>query len=97
VFITGASSGIGEGHCSPPAVKGHRGVLGARCSERIAAMVHGIGRACGAAFHQELAVTDLGSVKALSHRWPGLFDSFSITFFASESPISQGTSCRAFP
>ncbi|WP_264484373.1 SDR family oxidoreductase [Mesorhizobium sp. PAMC28654] len=64
MLITGASSGIGEATARHLAVHGHRIVLGARRTERLAALVKDIKQAGGQALHQELDVTDLDSVRA---------------------------------
>jgi len=64
VLITGASSGIGEATARHLATKGHRIVLGARRTDRVAAVAHEIRKAGGEALHQELDVTDLDNVKA---------------------------------
>jgi NADP-dependent 3-hydroxy acid dehydrogenase YdfG len=64
VLITGASSGIGEATARHLAANGHQVVLGARRTDRIAALAQDIQDAGGAALHLELDVTDLDSVKA---------------------------------
>jgi len=64
VLITGASSGIGEATARHLATKGHRVILGARRTDRIAAIAQEIRNVGGEALHQELDVTDLHSVKA---------------------------------
>ena len=64
MLITGASSGIGEATARHLAAAGHRVVLGARRTDRIAALAQEIRDSGGEAFHHELDVTDLDSVKA---------------------------------
>ena len=64
VLITGASSGIGEATARHLAERGHSIVLGARRTDRIAAIARDIELAGGQAFSRELDVTDLDSVKA---------------------------------
>ncbi|WP_256752263.1 SDR family oxidoreductase [Mesorhizobium sp. Mes31] len=64
VLITGASSGIGEATARHLAAGGHRIVLGARRTDRIAAIARDIGQAGGQAHSRQLDVTDLDSVKA---------------------------------
>ncbi|MDB5986329.1 MAG: NADP-dependent 3-hydroxy acid dehydrogenase YdfG [Nevskia sp.] len=64
VLITGASSGIGEATARHLAANGHQVILGARRSDRIAAVAQDIQHAGGEAFHQVLDVTELDSVKA---------------------------------
>ncbi|MDB5633793.1 MAG: NADP-dependent 3-hydroxy acid dehydrogenase YdfG [Tardiphaga sp.] len=66
VLITGASSGIGEATALHLAAKGHQVVLGARRTDRIAAIVQEIQWLGGDVLHRELDVTDLGSVKAFA-------------------------------
>ncbi|MEH2469639.1 NADP-dependent 3-hydroxy acid dehydrogenase YdfG [Nitrobacteraceae bacterium AZCC 2161] len=66
VLITGASSGIGEATALHLAAKGHQVVLGARRSDRIAAIVQEIQWLGGDVLHRELDVTDLDSVKAFA-------------------------------
>ena len=64
VLITGASSGIGEATARRLAANGHQLVVGARRTDRIAALALDIREAGGEALHRELDVTDLGSVRA---------------------------------
>jgi NADP-dependent 3-hydroxy acid dehydrogenase YdfG len=66
VLITGASSGIGEATARHLAVNGHQVVLGARRTDRIAALAQEIQAASGQALHHDLDVTDLESVKAFA-------------------------------
>ncbi|QND63364.1 SDR family oxidoreductase [Mesorhizobium loti] len=66
VLITGASSGIGEATARHLAASSHRIVLGARRTDRIAAIARDIEQAGGQAFSRELDVTDLDSVKAFA-------------------------------
>src|ERR1700736_4366448 len=64
VLVTGASSGIGEATARHLATRGHQVVLGARRTDRIAAIVQEVQKAGGEAFAQRLDVTDLDSVRA---------------------------------
>lgn len=64
VLITGASSGIGEATARHLAASGHRIVLGARRTDRIAALAAEIEQTGGQAVHRELDVTDLDNVRA---------------------------------
>ncbi|MFD5781206.1 SDR family oxidoreductase [Streptomyces sp. NPDC126933] len=64
VLITGASSGIGEATARRLAAAGHRVVLGARRTDRIAAIAEDIRSIGGSADHHELDVTSLDSVQA---------------------------------
>ncbi|MFE9214932.1 SDR family oxidoreductase [Streptomyces lavendulae] len=66
VLITGASSGIGEATARRLAASGHRVMLGARRTDRIAALAEGIRGSGGEAHHQELDVTGLDSVRAFT-------------------------------
>jgi NADP-dependent 3-hydroxy acid dehydrogenase YdfG len=63
-LITGASSGIGEATARHLAAAGHRVVLGARRTDRLAALVEEIRAAGGLAEHHSLDVTSLDSVRA---------------------------------
>ncbi|MEU3186449.1 SDR family oxidoreductase [Streptomyces sp. NPDC006923] len=77
VLITGASSGIGEATARVAAAAGHHVVLGARRTERLAALEREIRGAGGRADHQRLDVTDLASVRAFvdhAHRLHGRVD-----------------------
>jgi NADP-dependent 3-hydroxy acid dehydrogenase YdfG len=77
VLITGASSGIGEATARHLAAQGHKAVLGARRTDRIAAIVQDIQKDHGEALHQELDVTDLESVRAFvahAHQYYGRVD-----------------------
>ncbi|MCX4461624.1 SDR family oxidoreductase [Streptomyces sp. NBC_01728] len=67
VLITGASSGIGEATARRLAGRGHRVLLGARRTERLADLAEEL-RAAGAASvaHRELDVTSLDSVRAFA-------------------------------
>ncbi|MFF2066219.1 SDR family oxidoreductase [Streptomyces sp. NPDC058200] len=64
VLITGASSGIGEATARRLAAAGHRVLLGARRTDRIAAIAEDIRLTGGSADHHELDVTSLDSVRA---------------------------------
>ncbi|MFI9102229.1 SDR family oxidoreductase [Streptomyces fildesensis] len=64
VLITGASSGIGEATARRLAASGHRVVLGARRTDRIAAIAEDIRAGGGSAGHHELDVTSLESVRS---------------------------------
>ncbi|MFZ3468326.1 SDR family oxidoreductase [Streptomyces sp. 2.9] len=64
VLITGASSGIGEATARRLAASGHQVMLGARRTDRIAALAEGIRGSGGRADHQELDVTSLDSMRA---------------------------------
>jgi len=64
VLITGASSGIGEAAARRLAAAGHPVVLGARRTERVAAVAKEIEAAGGTAVAHELDVTVLDSVRA---------------------------------
>lgn len=64
ILITGASSGIGEAAARHLAVLGHQIVLGARRTDRIAAIVKEIAKTGGTAVAHKLDVTDIASVKA---------------------------------
>jgi NADP-dependent 3-hydroxy acid dehydrogenase YdfG len=77
VLITGASSGIGEATARVVAAAGHHVVLGARRTDRLAALVQDIRAAGGKADHQQLDVTDLASVRAFvdhAHQRHGRID-----------------------
>jgi NADP-dependent 3-hydroxy acid dehydrogenase YdfG len=66
VLITGASSGIGEATARELAAAGHRVVLGARRTDRLATLVAEIRAAGGTAEHHALDVTSLESVRAFA-------------------------------
>jgi NADP-dependent 3-hydroxy acid dehydrogenase YdfG len=68
VLVTGASSGIGESTARALASMGHLVVLGARRTDRIAAIAQDIQEAGGQALALELDVTDLESVRAFVSR-----------------------------
>ena len=64
VLITGASSGIGEATARRLAAAGHHVVLGARRTDRLAALTKDIEAEGGSAMALELDVTDPASVNA---------------------------------
>lgn len=64
-LVTGASSGIGEATALRLAADGHHVVLGARRTDRLAALTAKIRANGGRAEFRALDVTDLGSVRAL--------------------------------
>jgi len=64
VLVTGASSGIGEATARRLAADGHRVFLGARRTDRLAAITGEITREGGAASFRELDVTDAADVRA---------------------------------
>ena len=64
VLITGASSGIGEATARHLAAAGHQVVLGARRTDRLAALAEQIRAAGGLAEHHPLDVTSPASVRA---------------------------------
>jgi len=66
IVIVGASSGIGEATAKLLASQGHRLVLGARRSKRLAEIATAIQTAGGEAVYQVTDVTDLASVKQLA-------------------------------
>jgi NADP-dependent 3-hydroxy acid dehydrogenase YdfG len=66
VLITGASSGIGEATARGLAARGHRVFLGARRTDRLAALVADIRDSGGTADHHELDVTSLASMRAFT-------------------------------
>ncbi|WP_329455709.1 SDR family oxidoreductase [Streptomyces sp. NBC_01497] len=63
-LVTGASGGIGEATARRLAAAGHRVVLGARRTERIAAVAESIVADGGTADHHPLDVTDPASMRA---------------------------------
>jgi NADP-dependent 3-hydroxy acid dehydrogenase YdfG len=67
VLITGASSGIGEATARRLAASGHRVVLGARRTDRIAAIAADVRNSGGSAEHHALDVTDPRSTAAFVH------------------------------
>jgi NADP-dependent 3-hydroxy acid dehydrogenase YdfG len=66
VLITGASSGIGEATARRLAGAGHRVLLGARRTERLAALSEELRAAGASVAHRELDVTSLDSVRAFA-------------------------------
>ncbi|MDB5502974.1 MAG: oxidoreductase [Tardiphaga sp.] len=66
ILIMGASSGIGEATALHLATKGHRIAIGARRTDRIAAIAREIEWLGGDVLHQALDVTDVDSVKAFA-------------------------------
>ncbi|MFJ1975518.1 SDR family oxidoreductase [Streptomyces sp. NPDC087903] len=66
VLITGASSGIGEATARRLAGAGHRVLLGARRTERLAALSEELRTAGASVAHRELDVTSLDSVRAFA-------------------------------
>lgn len=67
VLVTGASSGIGEATARRLAASGHRVMLGARRTDRIAALAEDIRSSGGGeADHRELDVTSLDSMRAFA-------------------------------
>lgn len=66
VLITGASSGIGEATARRLAASGHRVLVGARRTDRIAALAKDIRDGGGTADHRGLDVTSLDSMRAFA-------------------------------
>jgi NADP-dependent 3-hydroxy acid dehydrogenase YdfG len=64
ILITGASSGIGEATARVLAANGHKVVLGARRTDRLARIVAEIRTAGGVAEYRKLDVTDRADVQA---------------------------------
>jgi NADP-dependent 3-hydroxy acid dehydrogenase YdfG len=77
VLITGAGSGIGEATARRLADSGHRVLLGARRTDRIAAVAADIQAAGGSAEHHVLDVTDpqsMGTFVRVAHERYGRID-----------------------
>ena len=68
VLITGASSGIGAAAARHLEANGHQVVLGARRTDRIAALARELQAGGGLALHHELDVTRLGSMQSFVAR-----------------------------
>ena len=66
ILITGASSGIGEGATRLLAAQGHRLVIGARRTDRLAELAASIESSGGVVRYRELDVTSAGDVAAFA-------------------------------
>lgn len=66
ILITGASSGIGEGAARLLAAQGHRVVIGARRTDRLARLAESIEASGGAIRYRELDVTSADDVAAFA-------------------------------
>lgn len=66
ILITGASSGIGEAAVRLLAAQGHRLVIGARRTERLAALAEEVEASGGSVRYQALDVTSAASVSAFA-------------------------------
>ncbi|SOZ39132.1 SDR family oxidoreductase [Cupriavidus neocaledonicus] len=66
ILITGASSGIGEGAARLLAAQGHRLVIGARRTDRLAALTQSIEASGGTVRYRELDVTSASDVAAFA-------------------------------
>ncbi|SPS01578.1 SDR family oxidoreductase [Cupriavidus taiwanensis] len=66
ILITGASSGIGEGAARLLAAQGHRLVIGARRTDRLAELTQTIEASGGIVRHRELDVTSADDVAAFA-------------------------------
>lgn len=73
VLITGASSGIGEATARKLATAGHRVLLGARRTDRLATLVRELTDAGGTAAFRRLDVTDRADVQAFVNAARELF------------------------
>ncbi|MBR8057441.1 SDR family oxidoreductase [Burkholderia dolosa] len=66
ILITGASSGIGEGAARLLAAQGHRVVIGARRTDRLARLAESIEASSGIVRYRELDVTSADDVAAFA-------------------------------
>ncbi|SCB20850.1 SDR family oxidoreductase [Cupriavidus alkaliphilus] len=66
ILITGASSGIGEGAARLLAAQGHRLVIGARRTDRLAGLTQSIAASGGMVRYRELDVTSADDVAAFA-------------------------------
>src|SRR5690606_22103527 len=73
ILVTGASSGIGEATTRLLASQGHHLVVGARRSERLAALADEIQASGGSVRYRALDVTSLEDVKAFAESAIGAF------------------------